>query len=239
MPTRETKQVVSSQVAYIMTSMMKDVLNRGTGARVRQMGFRAPAAGKTGSSRDGWFVGYTPNLVCAVYVGFDDSSDLGMTGGNTAAPIWADFMMRALAIRPELGGDFEVPDGIIQTMIDPATGLTAKNNTGRIELFINGTEPTGAKPVEGNPEDDQYEPAPDINGTIPEIEKPKAPAAQKTTSILSDQPARQNLSDSNYLTFEVCVVTGLLPAESCSKTAMRRFKIGREPSNFCTKSARH
>ena len=239
MPAKETKQVVSSQVAYIMTSMMKDVLNRGTGTRVRQMGFRAPAAGKTGSSRDGWFVGYTPNLVCAVYVGFDDSSDLGMTGGNTAAPIWADFMSRALAIRPELGGEFEVPDGIIQTMIDPTTGQTAKNNSGRIELFINGTEPTGAIPVEGSPEDDQYEPAPDSKEIVTETEKSKAPAPQKVTSILSDQPARQNLNDSNYLTFEVCAVTGLLPSEFCSNTAMRRYKIGREPTNFCPKSVRH
>jgi membrane peptidoglycan carboxypeptidase len=162
-----------------------------------------------------------------------------MTGGNTAAPIWADFMSRALAVRPELGGEFEVPEGIIQTMIDPATGLTAKNNTGRIELFINGTEPTGAIPVEGNPEDDQYEPAPDTKDINAEPGKPKAPAPQKVTSILSDQPARQNLNDSNYLTFEVCTVTGLLPSESCANTAMRRFKIGREPTNFCPKSVRH
>src|SRR5438128_1405407 len=111
-PSKDSRQVISPQVAYVMTSMMQDVLSRGTGARVRQMGFKAIAAGKTGSSRDGWFAGYTPNLVCAVYVGFDDNSDLKMTGGEAAAPIWADFMSRALALRPELGGDFADPGGI-------------------------------------------------------------------------------------------------------------------------------
>jgi penicillin-binding protein 1B len=83
-----------------MTSLLKDVIDRGTGARVRQMGFKAPAAGKTGSSRDGWFAGYTPNLLCVVWVGFDDNSDLGLTGGVSAAPIWGEFMMQALALHP-------------------------------------------------------------------------------------------------------------------------------------------
>ncbi len=126
-PAKDARPVISPQVAYVMTSMMQDVLNRGTGARVRQMGFKATAAGKTGSSRDAWFAGYTPNLVCAVYVGFDDNSDLRMTGGEAAAPIWADFMMRALALRPDLGGEFEDPGGLITLDIDPATGMLARN----------------------------------------------------------------------------------------------------------------
>ena len=76
---------------------MKDVVNRGTAAKVRARGLKAVLAGKTGTSRDGWFAGYTPNLVCAVWVGFDDGSQLGLTGANSALPIWADFMQVALA----------------------------------------------------------------------------------------------------------------------------------------------
>jgi penicillin-binding protein 1B len=145
----ETKDVMSPQVAYIMTSMMQDVLDRGTGTRVRQMGFNGVAAGKTGSSRDAWFAGYTPNLVCVVWVGFDDNSDIGLTGGVIAAPIWADFMIRALRVRPELGGSFEDPGGLVVCDIDPATG-TAPNETStatRREIFLQGTEPIGAQPV--------------------------------------------------------------------------------------------
>ncbi len=140
----ENNEVMSPQVAYIMTSMLQDVLDRGTGTRVRQMGFQGVAAGKTGSSRDGWFAGYTPNLVCVVWVGFDDNSDLRLTGGATAAPIWADFMMRALRVRPDLAGQFPMPeDGIIAMDIDPATGAVASESTAnrRTELFHKGTEP--------------------------------------------------------------------------------------------------
>jgi penicillin-binding protein 1B len=141
----ETRDVMSPQVAYIMTSMMEDVINRGTGTRVRQMGFQGTAAGKTGTSRDGWFAGYTPNLVCVVWVGFDDNSDIGLTGGATAAPIWADFMMRAVQIRPELGGRFEAPgEGIVTYDIDPMTGQIAQGGSNvRHELFLRGTEPGG------------------------------------------------------------------------------------------------
>jgi penicillin-binding protein 1B len=145
----ETRDVMNSQVAYIMTSMMRDVLDRGTGTRVRQMGFGGVAAGKTGSSRDAWFAGYTPNLVCVVWVGFDDNSDIGLTGGVIAAPIWGDFMIRALRIRPELGGSFEDPGGLVVCEIDPATGGAPTENTTepRREIFLAGTEPIGAQPL--------------------------------------------------------------------------------------------
>jgi penicillin-binding protein 1B len=146
--TTETREVMSPQVAYVMTSMLQDVLDRGTGTRVRQMGLNATAAGKTGSSRDGWFAGYTPNLVCVVWVGFDNNDDLGLTGGVAAAPIWTDFMIRALRARPELGGEFEDPGGIVAYEIDPATGAPASGEpNARRELFIEGTNPGGGRPV--------------------------------------------------------------------------------------------
>ena len=109
------------------------------------MGFRAVAAGKTGTSRNGWFAGYTPNLVCVVWVGFDDNSELGLEGAKSALPIWTSFMKQALALRPELGGDsFPKPDTIVSEEIDPTTGMMATDEcpTKRTEYFIEGTQPT-------------------------------------------------------------------------------------------------
>src|SRR5215510_5447094 len=153
----EKRDVMSPQVAYILTSMMQDVLDHGTGTRVRQMGFTGVAAGKTGSSRDAWFAGYTPNLVCVVWVGFDNNDDIKLTGGVVAAPIWADFMIRAMRIRPDLGGYFEDPGGLVVCDIDPMAGQAPGAVPGeptptvgpgpRREIFLAGTEPTGAQPL--------------------------------------------------------------------------------------------
>src|SRR2546430_15488868 len=96
--TPETRTALDPRVAYLVTSVLKDVLNHGTGAGVRARGFTLPAAGKTGTSRDGWFAGFTSNLVCVIWIGFDDNRDLGLPGGSTAAPIWADFMNRATSL---------------------------------------------------------------------------------------------------------------------------------------------
>ncbi|HWC78138.1 MAG TPA: PBP1A family penicillin-binding protein, partial [Blastocatellia bacterium] len=140
----QTQSVLKPETSWLMTSLMQDVLNKGTGARARGMGFSGTAAGKTGTSRDGWFAGYTPNLVCVVWVGFDDNSELGLEGSKSALPIWAAFMKQALALRPELGGDgFPKPDGIVDVEIDPTTGLLASETCPAhvSEYFIEGTQP--------------------------------------------------------------------------------------------------
>jgi len=140
----KTNDVMSPQVSYVMTTMMQDVLDHGTGTRVRQMGFHEIAAGKTGSSRDAWFAGYTKGLVCVVWIGFDDNTDVGVTGGATAALIWGDFMMRAMQIRPDFGGPFELPaEGLITLYVDPVTGQPARTDTpgARSEIFLSGTQP--------------------------------------------------------------------------------------------------
>src|SRR5581483_11338681 len=94
-PNAQKNEVLRPEVAYVMTSFMKDVVNRGTAAPIRARGFKFNVAGKTGTSRDGWFAGFTPDLVCVVWVGFDDGSQLGLTGAASALPIWADFMSAA------------------------------------------------------------------------------------------------------------------------------------------------
>jgi membrane carboxypeptidase/penicillin-binding protein len=99
-------------VAYVVTETLAEAVDRGTATIVRSMGYRGPAAGKTGSSHDAWFAGYTPKLLVVVWVGFDDYHNLDMVGSHAAAPIWTDFIKRALALRPDLRAEkFTPPAG--------------------------------------------------------------------------------------------------------------------------------
>lgn len=141
---RESKRVLHSQTAYLVTDMLRSVLSEGTAASVRSLGFHRPAAGKTGTTdeyRDAWFVGYTPDLLCVVWTGYDDNTPLKMTGAEAALPIWANFMKKATQRMPIR--DFDVPDGIVRAVIDPTTGYIATNGCPitESELFIAGTEP--------------------------------------------------------------------------------------------------
>ena len=140
-----TRQVLDPRVAFLTTSLMEDVIDHGTGYPVRAMGFTAPAAGKTGTSHDGWFAGYTSNLLCVVWVGFDDNRDLGLAGGQAAAPIWGEFMKRAVELPMYSNTQpFQPPAGIVQDMIDPQSGQLATASCPQTsqEYFIAGTEPT-------------------------------------------------------------------------------------------------
>lgn len=123
----ERKNVVRPDVAYVMDDIMKDVINRGTAAHAQEWGFhnepgKRAFAGKTGTSRDGWFAGFTPELVCVVYVGFDNGDDLGMKGADSAMPVWADFMKEALATHPEWNGDWTMPVSVRKAEIDTRNG---------------------------------------------------------------------------------------------------------------------
>ncbi|MCA1591168.1 MAG: transglycosylase domain-containing protein [Acidobacteria bacterium] len=103
-----------------------DVINEGTARAARGALKGTAIAGKTGTSRDGWFAGYTPNLVCVVWVGFDDGQELGLTGAESALPAWTEFVRGAVELRPELGGEhFVRPEGVTFVEIDPETGALA------------------------------------------------------------------------------------------------------------------
>jgi penicillin-binding protein 1B len=147
-----SRRALDPRVAYLVTSMMEDVINRGTGATVRARGFNAPAAGKTGTSRDGWFAGYTSNLLAIVWVGFDDNRDLGLSGGSAPAPIWADFMKRAVAL-PAYSDvkPFVMPEGVTKVTIDPESLALATPEcpVTREEVYIHGTEPSEFCPLHG------------------------------------------------------------------------------------------
>jgi penicillin-binding protein 1B len=120
------EQIISPATAYMITDMLAGVVDHGTARAARNAIKNVAIAGKTGTSRDGWFVGYSPNLVCAVWIGFDDNQQLGLTGAEAALPAWLDFMKGAIDLRPELGGkSFEQPDEISMVEIDPATNQIA------------------------------------------------------------------------------------------------------------------
>jgi penicillin-binding protein 1A len=147
------ERVIPPATAYLMTSMMQAVVERGTGQRARALG--RPCAGKTGTTndfRDAWFMGYTPGLVAGVWVGFDSKRTLGdgVTGGRVAAPIWARFMEAALEGRPIQ--DFHIPPEITFVNVDENTGLRAvAGRPSVLEVFRRGTEPVRYPQVEEPP----------------------------------------------------------------------------------------
>ncbi len=237
-PTPQKSEVFRPDVAYVMNSFMKDVVNRGTAAKVRARGFKANVAGKTGTSRDGWFAGFTPELVCVVWVGFDDGSQLGLTGANSALPIWTDFMSVALAEHPEWQGDWQMPAGIEQVAINPKTGgpAGADDPDKRIELFINGTSPQASSNLV--PEE---EATPEAEGT-PILQYEYVPAPSLEPAPLASprvRPAKPETRSNDAgrlegtITLDIDPSTGLIAVESCPVVRTRTFVLGTEPKRYC------
>src|SRR3989454_2430253 len=157
--------VMSPATAYVVTSMLESVVKRGTGRKAAELG--RPVAGKTGTTNDthdAWFIGFTPDLLAGVWVGFDSERSLGAheTGGHAAAPIWTEFMKQILGDRPVV--DFPVPDGVTFAQIDPASGLRAvPGGESELEVFVSGTEPA------------RYASAPEATGIEPAAAPADAP----------------------------------------------------------------
>jgi penicillin-binding protein 1B len=146
----EVEQVASPQATFLVTHILEGVLDRGTGRDAREMGFRRPAAGKTGTtndSRDAWFAGFTPDLLTVVWVGFDEARELGLTGAAAALPIWTKFMSRATAGQPETS--FLPPGGVTMVKIDPRSGGLATDACPQSieEAFLDGQAPTFPCPL--------------------------------------------------------------------------------------------
>jgi penicillin-binding protein 1A len=155
------ERVMSPATAYVITSMLETVVQHGTGRKATELG--RPVAGKTGTTNDthdAWFIGFTPDLLAGVWVGFDSERSLGKqeTGGHAAAPIWTAFMKQALADRPVV--DFPVPEDVTYAQIDRASGLRAvSGGEAELEVFVKGTEPKESAPPP--------EPAADVDTTPP------------------------------------------------------------------------
>jgi membrane carboxypeptidase/penicillin-binding protein PbpC len=177
-----------------------------------------------------------------VLFGFDDGSQLGLTGAASALPIWSDFMNAALTTHPEWVGDWTMPEGIQQADIDPTTGAlaTAETTTKRPELFINGTTPgqnndaedmAGDSTEEGS--DSQTEPA-----SLPQLETPRSkPTPTPKTDSKSksreffDSDSAEKLQGT--ITLDIDPTTGLIAVDSCPVIRTKTFIIGQEPKKYC------
>lgn len=140
------QRVADEAATFVLTDILRGVIDRGTASSIRSNGYSGPAAGKTGTSdqsRDAWFVGYTPALVTGVWLGYDDNRSLGITGGSAAAPLWAEFMKCASAYLAP--ADFIPPPDVRRVEVDPASGLRVTpdcpSEQAVAELFVAGTEP--------------------------------------------------------------------------------------------------
>jgi penicillin-binding protein 1B len=204
----EEKQVLDPRVSYLTTSLMEEVLRTGTAAGVRaRYNLTMPAAGKTGTSHDGWFAGYTSELLCVVWVGFDDNRELKLEGAHSAAPIWAEFMKRALPYREYRDTKpFQAPAGIVSLTIDPESGMPATPACPkmRTEVYIAGTEPVGVCPLHGG------------RGGVTtnsgwDTSPPPAPPAGATTPLITGTQG-----------------DGQVPADSVARRAARQNAVARQ-----------
>ncbi len=142
----QPKPALSQETAYLITNVLQDVIQRGTGQLAKSID--RPIAGKTGTTNDytdAWFIGYAPNLVAGVWVGFDDLRSLGETesGAHAALPIWLEFMREALTQLPVV--PFEIPENIVFVKVDSETGLLApeQSDQGTVEIFLKGHRTDG------------------------------------------------------------------------------------------------
>jgi penicillin-binding protein 1B len=148
---QQEQRVVRQDVAYVMTGALEGVLKYGTAAASPRMGINFPAAGKTGTTddyHDAYFIGYTADVVCGVWVGFDEPKSIGLTGAAAALPAWAGFMTKAQMREPR---DFEAPDGVTVVMVDPDSGGIATPSCPHAVAmpFLTGTQPTQLCPLHG------------------------------------------------------------------------------------------
>lgn len=141
----EERRAAQEAATFVLTNILRSVVENGTGQVVRRMGLTGPIAAKTGTSndtRDAWFAGYTPSLLTVVWVGYDNNEMHGLTGATGAAPIWTSYMKCVAPMEPEL--DFIAPEGIVYKRIDPRSGLLATPNCDQnavTEIFVQDAAP--------------------------------------------------------------------------------------------------
>ena len=172
----QTKKILDPRVNFVLVNLMEGVLNNGTGAGVRARGFVLPAAGKTGTSHDAWFAGFTTKLLCVVWVGLDDYQDIKLDGAKAALPIWTEFMKRAHKHRAYRDvTNFAVPDGVVSAQIDADTGQLATSACPRVvtDYYLLGTQPVqfcllhqgGSTEIAGW----ESSPAPTVQASVPTV----------------------------------------------------------------------
>jgi penicillin-binding protein 1B len=191
----EAKQILDPRAAFLTQSLLQNVLSYGTGATVRAHGFTAPAAGKTGTEHDSWFAGYSSNLLCVIWVGNDDYTDIKIQGADAAAPIWAEFMNRAIRIPQysDMKALGPVPSGVEVLRIDRATNLIADDscpNNAFSAAFLVGAAPQGTCSHMG---DDSQSLGSKIFGFFTGKTATPAPAATPNDAQPADPTKHRNL----------------------------------------------
>ena len=197
-PEPPPRQVMKPEVAYLMTSLLESVVREGTGQRALALG--RPVAGKTGTTnkvKDAWFVGYSVDLVVAVWVGYDDAVPLGgaESGASAALPIWLDFMKAAHEGKPNVS--FPRPPGIVEAKIDPATGLLARYEQadGVSEIFLLGTAPTETATEVAPAEPPPADGAPTTEGSQPDGDLDRASGTPSGTEPSGTEPSGAEPTD--------------------------------------------
>jgi len=204
-----SRQVLDPRVTFLVVSLMQSVINEGTGQGVRKRGFMLPAAGKTGTSHDGWFAGFTSNLLAVVWVGYDSDRELNLPGAESALPVWTAFMKRATDL-PDYDDvqSFPEPPGIVSVPMNDQGQLVAQNSVGMVhdEYFIQGTEPQSQNPIEkvggildrifhpgrssAAPGATSIAPAESTSGPVP-VEQPNQQTAQASGPVKIHPAARK------------------------------------------------
>ncbi len=175
---QSNRQIINPRTAYMITDMLTAVVERGTASKADgALGKDVVFAGKTGSSKDGWFVGYTPNLVTVAWIGVDDNEDIRATGGEVALPLWVDFMKSVVQTRPEFGGEsFPMPKGLIEVTIDPETGMTADSYCPQSEkVVVTSGMVSGVRCFKHQPMPDSYTAS---NDAVPNYQIPNETVVQ-------------------------------------------------------------
>ncbi len=200
----EAKQVLDPRAAYLTQSLLEGVINYGTAIKVRALGFSAPAAGKTGTDHDAWFAGYTSNLICIIWIGNDDYTDIKLQGADAAAPMWAEFMKKATQL-PQYSDvkPFTAPSGVTTTRIDKTTNLLADPSCPGNVLtvaFLDGTAPVNScSHMNENPQNifqkifglggGNSNPNPSTPSSTPSSTSQPAPIQRATVPLPSNPPA--------------------------------------------------
>ncbi len=176
---RQQRRIASEPATFVLTDMLRSVVEYGTGRGVRRRGFTLPAAGKTGTSndtRDAWFAGFTPELLAVVWVGFDEGRSLGLGGSAAALPIWTNYMACASSLEPKR--DFRTPSGVVHRTVDLRTGLLATPACPAehvvTEVFVSGTEPLRNSPC-GTGRALEFQEDENPLGRVPPIRRRKDP----------------------------------------------------------------
>jgi len=210
----KVSEAILPTTAYIMTFMLENVINKGTAKIIRQMGFAGPCAGKTGTTNDhtdAWFIGYIPELVVGIWIGFDDKEPMGrsMVGGYAAAPLWANFMLNTYY---SSNSEFPIPDEIIFKKICTKSGkLATRNCSNTIDApFVNGSEPTESCTLHGGVQisnflnedlqsyDNWDENMENSEGGVPSSKSPKKSAVQTEKEIESEEEAPETTDTLNF-----------------------------------------